>query len=73
MDGSRIVAVMAASRELSGLSLSLVSDAAFFSGSLGGGASSSFCSGFVSLFTSLSMAPAREPPSWGFEGMLRGG
>ena len=73
VEGSRIVVVMAASRERCGFSLSLKSGAAFFSGALDGGASIFFGSGLVSPFTSFSMAPAREFSSWGFEGMPGGG
>ncbi len=65
VEGSRIVVLIAASRERSGLSLfwSLDSGAAFFSGSFDGGGDIFFCSDLGSPFTSLSMTPASELPS----------
>ena len=72
-EGSRMVAVIAASRELSGFSLSLESSAIFFSGGLDGGASTLFGSALVSPLTSFSIAPAREMSCCDFVGMLGSG
>ena len=73
--GSRVVVLIAASREMSGLSfaLSLGCDVAFFSGSFDGGATVFFCSDLLSPFISLSMTPASDFSPWGFEGMPGGG
>ena len=72
---SRVVALIAASRENCGLSfsLSLGSGVAFFSESFGGGSNIFFGSDLVSPFTSLSMTPASDFSSWGFVGIPGGG
>ena len=74
-EGSRAAALIAASRENSGLSLSLSLDSGvgFFSASFGGGASIFFCSDFVSPFTSLSITPASDFSCLEFGGITGGG
>lgn len=73
--GSRVVVLIAASREMSGVSfaLSLGFGVSFVSDSFDGGATVFFCSDLLSPFTSLSMTPASDFSPWGFEGMPGGG
>lgn len=61
-EGSRVVVLIAASREKWGCSFSLSLDfgAAFSAGSFDGGGSVFCCSGLVSPFTSLAMTPAND-------------